>query len=134
MTNPWDEFFGPNAGYALELYERYRQDPNAVDAAARAFFERHPPPKFAPAAAPQAALAPAGGPDPQKIAGALNLAQAIRVYGHWAARLDPLGSLPPGDPSLHAETYALNEEDLRALPAALVGGAAGARFAAGGSA
>src|SRR5579872_3390634 len=40
----WDIFYGPNAGYALDLYDRYRQDPNAVDPAARAFFEQSPPP------------------------------------------------------------------------------------------
>ncbi|HWQ13162.1 MAG TPA: 2-oxoglutarate dehydrogenase E1 component [Roseiflexaceae bacterium] len=37
-------FFGPNAGYVLELYERYRQDPLAVDPETRAFFERWSPP------------------------------------------------------------------------------------------
>src|SRR5689334_17413642 len=31
-------FYGPNAGYVLELYERYRQDPDSVDAATRALF------------------------------------------------------------------------------------------------
>ena len=31
-------FHGPNAGYAQELYERYQEDPNAVDASTRAFF------------------------------------------------------------------------------------------------
>ena len=25
-------FHGPNAGYVLELYERYQQDPQSVDA------------------------------------------------------------------------------------------------------
>ncbi len=36
----WDAFYGPNAGYALELYERYQRDPEAVDPATRAFFDR----------------------------------------------------------------------------------------------
>ena len=42
--NNWDMFYGPNAGYALDLFERYRQDPTSVDAAARAFFDSTPPP------------------------------------------------------------------------------------------
>ena len=33
--NFWREFHGPNAGYVLELYERYRNDPSSVDAATR---------------------------------------------------------------------------------------------------
>jgi len=33
------EFQGPNAGYILELYERYKQDPASIDAATRIFFE-----------------------------------------------------------------------------------------------
>src|SRR5579872_6132336 len=36
----WEALYGPNVGYALELYERYLQDPGSVDAATRAFFDR----------------------------------------------------------------------------------------------
>ncbi|HEU5440527.1 MAG TPA: 2-oxoglutarate dehydrogenase E1 component [Ktedonobacterales bacterium] len=38
MMSFWDDFYGPNAGYALELYERYLRDPESVDAATRARF------------------------------------------------------------------------------------------------
>ena len=38
-------FHGPNAGYVLELYERYQQNPQSVDAATREFFERWTPPE-----------------------------------------------------------------------------------------
>lgn len=39
MDNTMDELFhGPNAGYMLELYERYRQNPALVDSATQAFF------------------------------------------------------------------------------------------------
>jgi uncharacterized protein Yka (UPF0111/DUF47 family) len=40
----WDEFPGPNAGYVVERYDRYRQNPNAVDAATRAYFANWTPP------------------------------------------------------------------------------------------
>ena len=40
----WQEFTGLNRGYVLELYERYRRDPAAVDAETRALFERWTPP------------------------------------------------------------------------------------------
>ena len=58
---------------------------------------------------------------------AVNLAQSIRNYGHLAAQLDPLGSPPPGDPSLALENYGLTEDDLRQLPGHLVGGPIGAQ-------
>jgi len=41
--NTWEAFYGPNAGYALELYERYLADPDAVDSTTRAFFEQTAP-------------------------------------------------------------------------------------------
>ena len=31
-------FHGPNAGYILELYEKYSQDPESVDAQTRGLF------------------------------------------------------------------------------------------------
>ncbi len=36
----WHEFPGPNAGYVLELYDRYRESPEAVDPATRAIFDK----------------------------------------------------------------------------------------------
>ena len=39
----WRDFQGVNAGYALALYERFRQDPKSVDSDTRAFFERTSP-------------------------------------------------------------------------------------------
>lgn len=52
----------------------------------------------------------------------VNLANAIREYGHLAAQLDPLGAQPPGDPALHLDYFGLSEETLRQLPADPVGG------------
>src|SRR5712691_12074448 len=34
-----NEFYGPNAGYVLELYERYQRDPQSVDEHTRALFD-----------------------------------------------------------------------------------------------
>ncbi len=117
--NLWQEFHGPNAGYVLELYERYCRDPESVDAATRALFARWTPPLNGAAPAPSVA-APAVRVD--QIVGAAKLARAIRGYGHLAAQLDPLGSPPPGDPTLDPATYGLTDDDLRRLPAGLVGG------------
>ena len=37
------------------------------------------------------------------VAAAMALVKAFRMHGHLAARLDPLGSEPPGDPALEPE-------------------------------
>src|SRR5688572_30113457 len=114
-------FHGPNAGYVLDLYERYQQDPASVDPQTRAFFEAWTPPEIEQPAAPEtAAQAPAI--DVLKIVGAARLARLTREYGHLAARLDPLGGEPPGDPELQLETHGLTEQDLTLLPATVVGG------------
>ena len=131
--DPWEQFAGVNAGYVLELYERYRQDPASLDPATREAFARWTPPADQPAPA----SAPASpGANLQAVVGAANLAESIRRYGHLAADIDPLGSQPTGDPSLAAGAHGVTEADLAGLPASLVGGplatgAASARDAIG---
>ncbi len=115
------EFSGLNLGYVLELYERYRADPKSVDAATRAYFEHWTPPDGAWSLAAPAISAPSGVLT-AKIVGAANLARAIRAYGHLAARLDPLGSPPPGDPALDPATHGITADDLRQLPASAIKG------------
>jgi 2-oxoglutarate dehydrogenase E1 component len=124
------EFYGPNAGYLWELFEKYRSDPQSVDAATRAYFDQHGADfeevqAETPATQPvyEAALVGAEGTGVvNEVVKVVNLANAIREYGHLAAQLDPLGSSPPDDPSLHLEHYGLSEEKLRQLPAGAVGG------------
>lgn len=133
-------FFGPNAGYVLELYDQYLADPASLDAETRAFFATFDatpisvngatattsatataaPPTVTTTAPPTAAAAPAV--DVQKIVGAATLALAIREYGHLAARLDPLGSEPPGAPELDPAAHGLTDADLDKLPAGVVEG------------
>src|SRR5262249_10899077 len=103
---------------------RFRRDPKSVDPSARAFFENWTPP-----AEPQSlrTLEPQNPrtPEPQNplvVVGAVNLAQSIRLYGHLAAEIDPLGSRPMGDPALLPKSHGVTEQDLRALPADLVFG------------
>src|SRR5437762_1066431 len=119
MSSAWQGFQGVNAAYALELYERFLRDPKSVDPATRAFFEASPPP----AVAPDAVVGQEPrNLDPTILVGAVNLAQSIRLYGHLAAQIDPLGSRPLGDPALLPETHRVTEADLRALPATLIDG------------
>jgi 2-oxoglutarate dehydrogenase E1 component len=113
-------FHGPNFGYILELYDRFRDDPDSVDESARRLFQRWTP-------KPSAGLtlqmsSPQGStPDVLPLTEAANLAQAIRSRGYLAASLDPLGSEPLGDSSLTLEFHNLNADDLRQLPAEVIG-------------
>ena len=111
-----ERFSGVNAGYVLELYEKYRQNPESVDPATREVFA-----SWAPAEAVETPGKPAAAAL-HVIVGAANLAESIRRYGHLAARIDPLGSTPPGDPSLSPRAHGITDDDLRSLPASLVGG------------
>jgi 2-oxoglutarate dehydrogenase E1 component len=116
MTN-WQGISGLNRAYVLELYDRYLKDPDAVDAETRAFFATWTPPAEPESAEPGSAVS---GASLQKAVAAVNLAQAIRRYGHLAATLDPLGSAPVGDPLLDPATHGLTDDDLRQLPANLI--------------
>jgi 2-oxoglutarate dehydrogenase E1 component len=134
----WNDFYGPNAGYALELYDQYVRDPTSVDAATRAAFERLTTAGMAPAAAEPTVYAPAqiaavpspvaapeerpegAAPEVTLIVRAARLARSIREYGHLAAHIDPLGTAGPGDPMIDPATHGLTEADLKALPATIV--------------
>jgi 2-oxoglutarate dehydrogenase E1 component len=103
-ADPLADFYGPNAGYALELLER---------AAARS----------AEAAAKEPSAELRASAEVSAAAAAAALAQSIRLYGHRGAHVDPLGSEPPGDPHLDFGAHGLTEEDLARLPASVIGGA-----------
>jgi 2-oxoglutarate dehydrogenase E1 component len=101
-TDRLDDFYGPNAGYALELLERGE----ALTA--------QPPPHE-----PTAELS--ASPEISAAAAASALAQSIRLFGHRGAHLDPLGSEPPGDPHLDYGAHGVTEQDLARLPASVIG-------------
>jgi len=114
---------GVNAGYARQLLDEYLESPEAVPAEWRALFESGEAaavrslPGLArlleqlPRNGEQAGnghAAPAVERPPAEldfqllggVAAAMALVKAHRMHGHLAARLDPLGSAPVGDPAL----------------------------------
>ncbi len=113
---------GVNAGYARLLLEQYLDDPESVSPEWRALFERgdtelvrslpglarlleragdgHGNGRALPAAPPAAPSTAADAELLGAVAAAMALVKAHRTHGHLAARLDPLGSAPIGDPSL----------------------------------
>jgi 2-oxoglutarate dehydrogenase E1 component len=116
---------GLNSGFARDLLEDYLENPDAVPTEWRELFESgrsdvvatHPGltrllertgnGQPSPAAQPQPAQAPEAEPVTDELLGAVAAAMALvkahRMHGHLAARLDPLGSEPPGDPALEPE-------------------------------
>jgi 2-oxoglutarate dehydrogenase E1 component len=77
------------------------------DAAASVEPPPAPIPTSAPVEGPEAVMEPSARPTPaldlellSGVASAMALVDAIRTHGHLAARLDPLGSEPLGDPAL----------------------------------
>src|SRR5437867_8320583 len=80
--------------------------------------------KPAPVVVPEPAQAPTppasriSHPDDAKyVAAAYALVRAHRNFGHLAAHLDPLGSEPPGDPSLDIGRLGLTPEIMARIPA-----------------
>jgi 2-oxoglutarate dehydrogenase E1 component len=120
-TDGLSDFFGANAGYVVEQYEQYLRNPASVDPRTRAWFEAWSPREVLAEAESAAIITPM---TVDVIVGATTLARAIRAYGHLAAQLDPLGTPPPGDPSLDVGTHGIAETDLINLPAYVVDGPA----------
>jgi 2-oxoglutarate dehydrogenase E1 component len=144
---------GLNAGYVSQLLEQYLENPEAVDPAWREVFENGDDAVLAAlpglsrlvgerdagngdgavAVAPPPAPAPEAPPEPttvvpdldllQAVASAMALVDAIRSHGHLAARLDPLGSEPLGDPALEESELAmpLPPEVQERIPASILG-------------
>jgi 2-oxoglutarate dehydrogenase E1 component len=54
------------------------------------------------------------------VSRATALVQAFRDHGHQLARIDPLGSKPPGHPQLSPAFFGTSMEELSELPASLV--------------
>src|SRR5579859_5095426 len=142
-----ETFYGPNAGYVLDLYDRYKQDPSSVDEAARTFFatwsaedegatantasgpitKRTPQPQqssppSAPFVSDQKQETSTAAQQVARAVAASTLAHSIRERGHLGAHLDPLGSEPLGDRALLAKTFGLTEDELAQLPPTDVGG------------
>jgi 2-oxoglutarate dehydrogenase E1 component len=135
---------GLNAGFAWAILEQYLDNPEAVPDEWRTLFESgdselvrtHPGVArllevldrngtTAAPAQPAPAAAPPQVPDETMlgaVASAMALVKAYRTHGHLAARLDPLGSDPVGDPALDPNRLIppLTPELQARIPAALL--------------
>jgi 2-oxoglutarate dehydrogenase E1 component len=78
------------------------------------------PPLPAGAAAAPAVAAPPDTELMQAVQAATSLLKAYRTHGHLAARLDPLGSEPRGDPAIEPENLNLTPELMTQIPASIL--------------
>jgi 2-oxoglutarate decarboxylase len=84
------------------------------------FYESLGLPPLAIAATPPAVPVAAAHDDLRAVAAGMALVRAYRSFGHLAARLDPLGSEPVGDPALDPEPLGLTPEAMARVPSELL--------------
>src|SRR5271170_1491978 len=135
MTSTYDHRIiqGAESGRFLARIEEYLQGEHGFyeDVFAALGVELGPAPSLpAPAAAASAAAstaaadkAPRAVPDEellQAVQAASTLLSRFRSHGHLAARLDPLGSEPEGDPGLDPEALGLTPEITAKIPAKIL--------------
>jgi multifunctional 2-oxoglutarate metabolism enzyme len=130
MTSTYDHRIiqGAESGRFLALVEEHLQgDHGFYEEIFAALGRELGPQPAAPAPAAAAAAAPAATPSPaaageemlQAVQAATTFVGRVRSHGHLAARLDPLGSEPEGDPGLDPEALGLTHELQARIPARL---------------
>jgi multifunctional 2-oxoglutarate metabolism enzyme len=130
MTSTYDHrvIQGAESGRFLALVEGYLQGENSFYEDLFAALGLEPAALPAPVAAATAAataadggaragLYPGGEELLQAVQAASTFVSRVRSHGHLAARLDPLGSEPEGDPGLDPEALGLTPELQARLPA-----------------
>ena len=140
-------FDSQNAAYVQALYEDFTRNPEAVPRPWQEFFENDShllldaglivpdgrrtavPADSAVPEALRAPATPATAPartreDARRlldlVARAARLLQAFREHGHQAARIDPLGSEPPGHPQLDPAYFGTTMEELEEIPTSVL--------------
>ena len=99
------------------FYEHVSESLSAPSAVRSAPEPTLTPPSSAPTHDAPRTTHDAGADDFKYVAAAYALVRAHRHFGHLAARLDPLGSEPPGDPSLNTGRLGLTPEIMARIPA-----------------
>jgi 2-oxoglutarate dehydrogenase E1 component len=108
-----EEYLQGEDGFYEDLFASLNVEPGAPPAP--------PSPAAATAAKPAGELeAPAGEELLLAVQAATTLVSRFRSHGHLAARLDPLGSEPEGDPGLEPEPLGLTPEIQGRIPARIL--------------
>jgi multifunctional 2-oxoglutarate metabolism enzyme len=139
MTSTYDHrvIQGAESGQFLQVVEAYLQGEHGFY---EQLFEQLGAPLGPAPEAPQAAALPAAAPQPgveparrksdvggiadetmlQAVQAAVSLLKAHRMHGHLAAKLDPLGTEPEGDPALDPEPLGLTQAIMERIPARIL--------------
>jgi 2-oxoglutarate dehydrogenase E1 component len=111
-----DQLLQGEDGFYEAIAAELGLDPGPIAAAHPASASAPPLGAAGPAAAP-------GEPDEEllgAVQAATSLLKGYRTHGHLAARLDPLGSEPQGDPAIQPETLGLTPELMARIPASIL--------------
>jgi multifunctional 2-oxoglutarate metabolism enzyme len=92
----------------------------SIAAAAQPVSLSAPPMGQAPAAAPTLHPAAPSQELLQGVQAATSLLKAYRTHGHLAAKIDPLGSVSPGDPAMDPQNLNLTPELMAQIPAQIL--------------
>ncbi|MGH2925049.1 MAG: multifunctional oxoglutarate decarboxylase/oxoglutarate dehydrogenase thiamine pyrophosphate-binding subunit/dihydrolipoyllysine-residue succinyltransferase subunit, partial [Solirubrobacterales bacterium] len=101
----------------------YESVAEAVDVPASVVASAYPASASAQPAPARSTTAAAAPPDTellQAVQAATSLLKAFRTHGHLAARLDPLGKEPRGDPAIEPENLNLTPELMARIPASIL--------------
>jgi 2-oxoglutarate dehydrogenase E1 component len=139
MTSTYDHrvIQGAESGRFLQVVESYLQGEHAFyDGVFASLGAQLGPTPAPPAPAAAAAAARAGAESAarsgdrrvqvideellQAVQAATSVLKAHRTHGHLAARLDPLGTEPEGDPALDPDTVGLTPELMAKIPAKIL--------------
>jgi multifunctional 2-oxoglutarate metabolism enzyme len=132
LTSTYDHrvIQGAESGAFLRRIEQLLQGEDGFYEAIAADLEVETAP-IAAAHAASASAPPLGAPAPatpaqpdeellQGVQAATSLLKGYRTHGHLAARLDPLGSEPKGDPAIQPENLNLTPELMARIPASIL--------------
>lgn len=114
----FQDLYGPNLGYVLEMYEKYREDPLSVHDEIRAYFQVWEGALFYHDKQEQKQAYSENWF--QKIKSAIKLADKIRDYGHLAADIYPLNNHVFERSHIEPARYGLEESDLALIPAEII--------------
>ncbi len=119
--SPWSVFSGPNLGYVMEQYELFLQSPEQVDQELVALFQQFGSPITVEdgSTATEGVAASVQPGNMTKVFAAVQLADAIRSFGHLAADLYPLKDRKLDTTKIDLNYYGLTDADLSAMPASL---------------
>jgi 2-oxoglutarate decarboxylase len=133
MTSTYDHrvIQGAESGRFLQVVEAYLQgDQGFYDGVFASLGVELGPAPAPPAPGAAAAVAREAPPAPapgevdetllQAVQAATSLLKAHRTHGHLAARLDPLGSEPEGDPALDPDPLGLTPEIMHRIPSRIL--------------